>query len=136
MTKYEQIQTIFTITINSGPMSAGVKSALFFAKAAINLYPISQIFFLGDGVYSASSLITPMTDEFNSCYEWKHFHEVHHVPLNVCIASALRRGLINKDEAMNNNHQHYNIQPPFQLSGLGQLVKDFDSHHKIIQFGR
>lgn len=126
----------FTIVVNSGPMSSGVISALNFAKAVIDQgYELSQVFFHQDGVYCCSSLLTPMTDEINVYQQYKQLAEVHDVTLNVCVASALRRGIITTEEAKNNNHSAHNLVKPFNLVGLGQLAKDFNSSHQIIRFG-
>lgn len=126
----------FTVVVNSGPMSHSATCAFNFAKAIIEQgQRLSQVFFYKDGVYCSSSLLTPMTDELNLYLQWSLLAQEHKVPLNVCIASALRRGIITDKEAQNNNHSNYNLAEPFHLVGLGQLVKDFDSSHQIIQFG-
>jgi len=126
----------FIIVVNNAPMSAGVNSALNFAKAILALgHELTQVFFMKDGVYCCSSLLTPMSDEINIYQQWKTLSESKGVILNVCVASALRRGIITEQEAKNNNHAQYNLIAPFNLVGLGQLVKDFDCSHQIIQFG-
>lgn len=126
----------FTVVVNSGPMSLGASSALNFAKAVVSQnHDLVQVFFYKDGVYCTSSLLTPMTDELNIQQQWVSFEQENNVPLNVCIASALRRGILTNEEAKNNNHINYNLAKPFNLVGLGQLVKNFDSSHQIIQFG-
>ncbi|MAZ40275.1 MAG: sulfurtransferase complex subunit TusD [Legionellales bacterium] len=127
----------FTLVLHSGPMSLGVQSALRFAQSIIKLnHQLEQVFFYGDGVYCCSNLLTPMQDEFNSVLIWQQFSQAYHIPMHVCIASALRRGLIDEKESTNNNHDNHNISVPFILTGLGQLAKAFYNQHRVIQFGR
>jgi tRNA 2-thiouridine synthesizing protein D len=54
----------------------------------------------------------------------------------VRIGSALRRGMLNEQEAKNNQQTHFTIRWPFTLSGLGELVKNINENHRIIHFGR
>lgn len=98
-------------------------SALRFAEAVLARgHRLAGVFFYHDGVHNASSLMTPPQDELNLREAWKALHERHDVPLDVCIAAALRRGIVSEAEAARHGHSAYNLEAPFELTGLGQLL--------------
>jgi tRNA 2-thiouridine synthesizing protein D len=102
--------------------SASPHSALRFAHAAIARgHSITGVFFYHDGIHNASSLMAPPQDELNLYHAWIELHQKHAVALDVCIAAALRRGLMSESEAKRHGKQAFNVVPPFELTGLGQL---------------
>ncbi len=54
---------------------------------------------------------------------WRDFGSNEEVELVVCIAAAVRRGLLNEEEAKRYNKPASNIQAPFIVSGLGQMIE-------------
>jgi tRNA 2-thiouridine synthesizing protein D len=99
-------------------------SALRFAHAVIARgHQIAGVFFYHDGVHNASSLMAPPQDELNLSEAWAELHQQHAVQLDVCIAAALRRGLMSESEAQRHGQQAFNIASPFELTGLGQLLE-------------
>ncbi|MFC7367948.1 sulfurtransferase complex subunit TusD [Vreelandella zhaodongensis] len=104
--------------------SAAPHSALRFASAVLSKgHRIAGIFFYQDGVHNASSLMTPPQDELNMREAWIELHQQHNVALDVCIAAALRRGLMSELEAKRHGLVNFNIEAPFELTGLGQLLE-------------
>ncbi|NDL69366.1 sulfurtransferase complex subunit TusD [Vreelandella alkaliphila] len=104
--------------------SAAPHSALRFANAVLSKgHRIAGIFFYQDGVHNASSLMTPPQDELNMREAWVELHQQHNVALDVCIAAALRRGLMSELEAKRHGLVNFNIEAPFELTGLGQLLE-------------
>ncbi|WP_434985652.1 sulfurtransferase complex subunit TusD [Vreelandella zhaodongensis] len=104
--------------------SAAPHSALRFANAVLSKgHRIAGIFFYQDGVHNASSLMTPPQDELNMREAWIELHQQHNVALDVCIAAALRRGLMSELEAKRHGLVNFNIEAPFELTGLGQLLE-------------
>lgn len=110
-------------------------SALRFAHAVLARgHQLAGIFFYHDGVHNASSLMTPPQDELNLRDAWKALNEEHNVPLDVCIAAALRRGVISQSEASRHGHDAFSLQAPFELTGLGQLLTLQQRCDRLITF--
>lgn len=115
--------------------SAAPHSALRFANAVLNKgHRIVGIFFYQDGVHNASSLMTPPQDELNMRAAWIELHQQHNVALDVCIAAALRRGVMSESEAKRHGLVNFNIEAPFELTGLGQLLDLQQRCDRLITF--
>ncbi|MBP5981308.1 MAG: sulfurtransferase complex subunit TusD [Halomonas sp.] len=98
-------------------------SALRFAHAVIAQgHRLAGVFFYHEGVHNASSFMTPPQDELNLHGAWVELHHSHNVALDVCIAAALRRGLLSEAEAQRHGKTSFNVEAPFELTGLGQLL--------------
>lgn len=109
-------------------------SALLFARALITAgHQLDNIFFYREGVLNANQLTAPASDEFDLVRAWQQLNE-QGVTLNVCVAAALRRGITNDQEANNNDLPGANLQPGFQLSGLGELAKAALTCDRMVQF--
>lgn len=110
-------------------------SALRFAHAVLARgHRLVGVFFYHDGVHNASMLMTPPQDELNLRDAWKALHEEHDVALDVCIAAALRRGVISQSEAARHGHDAFNLEAPFELTGLGQLLTLQQRCDRLITF--
>ena len=92
-------------------------------------------FFYGDSVFSSSQLNAPQRDEWNTYQAWADLADQDQLDLVVCIAAALKRGVLDEKEAKRHEKAHFNVAPPFQLSGLGQLTDAMMSSDRIISFG-
>ncbi|BCB62309.1 MULTISPECIES: sulfurtransferase complex subunit TusD [Halomonadaceae] len=115
--------------------SAAPHSALRFAKALIDTgHRVAGIFFYQEGVHNASQLMTPPQDELNMRDAWIALHHEHGVALEVCIAAALRRGIMSETEAKRHGQTHFNLQAPFELTGLGQLLALQQRCDRVITF--
>lgn len=98
-------------------------SALRFAHAVIAQgHRLAGVFFYHEGVHNASSLMAPPQDELNLRDAWVELHRSDNVALDVCIAAALRRGLLSEAEAQRHGKTSFNLEAPFELTGLGQLL--------------
>ena len=64
----------------------------------------------------------PPQDETDIRAEWLSLSETHKVELITCIASSLRRGLLNEAEAERYERTAANLNTAFEISGLGQLI--------------
>ncbi len=110
-------------------------SALRFAHAVLARgHQIVGVFFYHDGVHNASSLMAPPQDELNLRDAWVDLHQQHAIPLDVCIAAALRRGLMSETEAQRHGKRAFNIASPFELTGLGQLLDLQQRAERFITF--
>lgn len=115
----------FTLVITGAPYSSQApQTALEFAKAAVAAgHSIDRVFLYGDGVHLASSLITPPSDEPHWPQYWADFLRQHRVAGVACIASALRRGLIDEGEQKRYQLNAHNLLTPFSVAGLGEWVE-------------
>ncbi|UDG79372.1 Sulfurtransferase TusD [Candidatus Ecksteinia adelgidicola] len=95
---------------------------------------ILSIFFYCDGVLNANKLITPAADEFDLVRAWVNLSKKYDIMLNVCISSAMRRGIIDEEEASKQNILASNLQPGFLLGGLGVFTEVLIKSDRIVQF--
>ncbi|MCG8610978.1 MAG: sulfurtransferase complex subunit TusD [Pseudomonadales bacterium] len=125
----------FSILVTCPPQAQGAQSALKFAKASLNAgHELHRIFFYQDAVNLASTLQIIPRDEYNLNDEWSAFIAEYKLDAVVCIAAAVRRGVLDENEAKRYNTQGYNLSPQFELSGLGQLVDAMIVSDRMITF--
>lgn len=126
----------YAIVVQGGPYShQAAHSALRFARAVIDAgHRLETVFFYHDGVYNASRLAAPPQDEPQLLEGWQTLASEHGSELLVCIAAALRRGLIDEGEAARHGKPAHSIDPPFVLTGLGQLVEAATHHDRLVTF--
>lgn len=127
----------FSLLITGAPVSSNAPAtALRFARSAIsNGHQIHRVFLQGDGVLCANSLCVPPQDMINIHSQWAAFAEEHNLDVVVCIASALKRGILDADEAKRYNKTGHNLSPSMTLSGLGQLIDSINQSDRLITFG-
>ena len=85
-------------------------------------------------MHSGSQLQTPQQDEINVQQEWVKLANEYKLDLVICIAAALKRGNLSADEANRYDQQQHNIEAPFELSGLGQLLDAQLNSDQMITF--
>lgn len=126
----------YTLIIQSPPY--GVTSsehALKFAKCLLEKkHVIKRIFFYGDGVYNATQLTITPQNESDLSSAWRTFISSNNLDNVVCIAAALRRGVINETEAKRYEKEAVNMHENFELSGLGQLIDASTQSDRVITF--
>ncbi len=127
----------FALAVFAAPYSSQASLTAFrFAQALLDQgHSIVRIFFYQDGVHNATSLAAPPQDEFDLCAAWQQLANSHQLDLVVCIAAALRRGVINQQEANRYEKPAANLGEEFSLSGLGQLVEAAVVADRLICFG-
>lgn len=126
----------FTLNICGAPYSSQAPlSALRFARAALTAgHQIKRVFFYQDAVALASSLSCPPQDELHLTREWQQLASEHQLELLVCVAAALRRGLVDEKEATRFGLQHSNLATGFVLAGLGQLIDGMANSDRTLTF--
>ncbi|VAY02471.1 Sulfurtransferase TusD [Arsenophonus endosymbiont of Aleurodicus dispersus] len=97
-------------------------------------YILNKVFFSQDGVYNGNQLISPASDEFNLLIGWKTLAQQTGCKLNICVAAALRRGIIDASEAKNNGLPCANLDEDFVLSGLASLAEAMLLCDRTVQF--
>ncbi|MCF5054882.1 sulfurtransferase complex subunit TusD [Pseudomonas syringae] len=126
----------FAITVFSAAHAPSSRRALLFAQAALaGGHEIVRLFFYQDGVFNAANnLVTPQ-DEQDIARQWREFVSQHQLDGVVCIAAALRRGVLNTEEAARYQRSAVNLDAPWALSGLGQLHDAAQAADRLICFG-
>jgi len=126
----------FAIALFSAPHAPSSRRALLFAQAALaGGHEIVRLFFYQDGVHSASNNIVAPQDEQDIARQWREFVSQHQLDGVVCIAAALRRGVLNQEEATRYQRTAVNLDAPWALSGLGQLHDAIQDADRLICFG-
>jgi tRNA 2-thiouridine synthesizing protein D len=98
-------------------------------------HEIYRVFFYHDGVYNASRLAAPPQDEVNISERWSAFAGDNDIELVVCVASAIRRGVLDDSESRRYEKDAHNIEQNFTISGLGQLIDAGIASDRMITFG-
>ncbi|QLC72379.1 sulfurtransferase complex subunit TusD [Pseudomonas sp. LPB0260] len=126
----------FAIALFSAPHAPSSRRALRFAQAALDGgHEIVRLFFYQDGVHSASSTVVSAQDELDLPGEWREFVRERQLDGVVCIAAALRRGVLNEEEAQRYERSAANLSAPWELSGLGQLHEATQMADRLVCFG-
>lgn len=110
-------------------------SAYQFAQALLAAgHTLASVFFYREGVSNANALTAPASDEFDLVRAWHHLQQEHQVELHICVAAALRRGVVDATEAQRLALPAANLQAGFTLSGLGALAEAALSCDRVVQF--
>ncbi|MFK8260746.1 sulfurtransferase complex subunit TusD [Erwinia sp. AnSW2-5] len=115
--------------------SQQASSAWLFANALLEQgHTLDSVFFYREGVLNASLLNAPASDEFDLTRNWQLLQQKQGVALNICVAAALRRGIVDQQEATNLGLPVANLADGFQLSGLGALAEAALTCDRMVQF--
>lgn len=110
-------------------------SAYQFALALLEAgHTLSSVFFYREGVNNANALTAPASDEFDLVRAWQRLHDEQQVELHICVAAALRRGVVDDNEARRLALPAANLQAGFSLTGLGALAEATLSCDRVVQF--
>ncbi len=111
-------------------------TAYRFTRAAIEKgHQIYRVFFYGEGVHNATRLAAVPQDESDLSAQWRALGHRHELDLVVCIAAALKRGVLDGHESRRFEKQGDNLAEGFTLSGLGQLVDAVQQSDRTLTFG-
>lgn len=125
----------FTLVIYAAPTEQASATALAFAREVLAQgHRIFRLFFYQDGVLNASSLLLPPQDERNLAAEWQTLILQHQLDAVVCVASALKRGIVNAEEADRYELSACNLREGFVISGLGQLIDGAIQADRTVNF--
>lgn len=127
----------FSLLVTANPYSAqGQFSAIQFAKTLLSEgHRLKRVFFYADGVLVANRLNCPPSDEYNLTKSWAKLSITHDFELVACVTVAMKRGITNSTEAERNALTGENIDPAFELSGLGQLTEAMLESDRLVTFG-
>lgn len=126
----------YAILITAAPAEPASALAVRFIQELLQQgHQLHSAFFFGDGVLHANSLITPPQDETPPWQQWHALAQRSGAPFNVCISSALRRGVVDGDEAQRYELSASNLAAGFTICGLGQWVEACLESDRILRFG-
>ena len=127
----------FALIVHGSPFAAQSSlSALNFAQAALAAgHSIHRVFFYHDGVRTADALAVIPQEETSVRDQWVALHENHQVELAVCIAAALKRGILNADEQARYQAPAASVHPAVDVVGLGQLTEATMAADRVVTFG-
>ncbi|MCZ6886947.1 MAG: sulfurtransferase complex subunit TusD [Gammaproteobacteria bacterium] len=110
-------------------------SALGFARAAVvSGHAIRRVFFYNEGVHIANRFVVAPQDEVNVADEWVALASDHGIELVVCIAAALRRGIVDAEEAKRYALSGATLRDGFEIVGLGQMVEAMLESDRVVTF--
>jgi tRNA 2-thiouridine synthesizing protein D len=127
----------FALMVLGAPVSSqSVTTAYEFARAAVDAgHRVLRVFFYHDGVYNGNRLQIPAADDAGMPARWSELARQHQIDLVVCVASALKRGVVDAGEAQRYGKGADNLQAGFELSGLGQWVEACLLADRAVTFG-
>ena len=97
-------------------------------------HTLSHLFFYQDGVHNGNGLHAPASDETDLVAQWRDLALAQGIAIDVCVAAAMRRGVLDEAEAKEVGKTQFNLQAPFRLSGLGQLAEASLTADRFVQF--
>jgi tRNA 2-thiouridine synthesizing protein D len=124
-----------TISVHGAPFSSqAADTALRFVRAALAAgHNVHRVFFYHDGVHTASALAVAPQDEPSPHGGWIELAD-QGVELAVCIAAALKRGVIDDGERERYGLAFGNADGRFAIVGLGQLIESIVSTDRFVTF--
>jgi tRNA 2-thiouridine synthesizing protein D len=107
-----------------------------FARALLARgHTLERVFFYDEAAATGNGNCVFAQDETDRVAHWAALNREHGVELVLCVASALRRGVLDQTEARR-YERGANLHPAFILGGLGQLVDACARCDRLITFGR
>lgn len=126
----------FVINVLSDSTAPSTRRALRFAQAVLAAgHKIVRVFFYQEGVLTASSNLVVAQDQVDIAQQWQALIAEHKLDAVVCIAAALRRGVLDQAEAQRYQRDAVNLAEGYELSGLGQLHDGLQQADRSISFG-
>ena len=129
-------QSIAIMVLGSPYANTSTQTALNFSKTVLESgQKIERLFFYHEAAYIGSDLTIASQDEQNLPEAWQHFIKENNLDSVVCIASGLKRGIIDEPEAKRYEKPQHSLNKSIELAGLGQWVDAVNTADKHIIFG-
>ena len=127
---------ISLLVLGSPLAGSSADSAYHYADAALRAgHEIPGIFFYHEGVYHGNAFSAPAQDETDRVERWVELSRRGPSELVLCVASALRRGILDQAESSRRSRAAGNMHPAFTLAGLGLLVAAAGECDRLLTFG-
>ena len=125
----------YTLAIHGAPYtSQSAQHGIAFAEALLRqAHTIERIFFFHEGVLQALSTPVAPQGEEDLMPKWRAL-SAQGVELAVCIASGIKRGVLNEEESARYEKTSNSLAEPFTLVGLGQLISAINEADRYVEF--
>lgn len=127
----------FVILVSASPLKtqAHLTAIRFVRELAKKEIPVRSVFFYQDAVFVANRYNSPPSDEPKVANQWKELSDLYGVELQTCVAASFRRGIVDSQEAEQQDFEKSNLDENFKITGLGQLAAAMsDVSVKLIHF--
>ncbi|MFY9180524.1 MAG: sulfurtransferase complex subunit TusD [Venatoribacter sp.] len=126
----------FTLVLTQSPtLSISHLQAIDFIEAAVLAgHTIKSVFFYQDAVYAALNTQMPIQGQVAVALQWQTLAQKYGFNLDVCIANALRRGVVDSTEQTRYSLPATTLAAGFNLKGLGELATACKECDRVIQF--
>ena len=127
---------IFALAVHGTPYSSqAALSALRFSQSVLEAgHSIHRVFFYHEGVLTAGSVGVAPQDELDIHAGWVQLQQSAGIELAVCIATALKRGILSEEEAQRYESSATTMNPHFTVVGLGQLIEAVTASDRFVTF--
>ena len=127
----------FSIVVHSAPYSnEGAHSAFRFCQAVLaEGHEIYRLFFFREGVHNLTRLAVVGQDEKNLQVAWEELIAAHNLDSVACVTSALKRGILDQQEADRYEKPGSSLSEISGIAGLGQLVDACVNSDRVVSFG-
>ena len=124
------------VAVHGAPFaSQAARSALKFVQAAVaREHRVYRVFFYHEGVRVADTQRVVPQEDVPLLDEWVELARVHKIELTLCIAAALKRGILNDEERQRYDRQAATADPRFEIVGLGQLLDAVITADRFVTF--
>ncbi|MDP1757381.1 MAG: sulfurtransferase complex subunit TusD, partial [Pseudohongiella sp.] len=108
---------IISVMVTGSPVSQqSAQTALSFCQAALSAgHQIYRVFFYEDAVQLGSALNVAPQDERNLNAAWSEFVKQYQLDAVICVASALKRGILDDSEASRYQKPAANLAEGFDI---------------------
>ena len=126
----------FALGVHGSPYSSQASAtALRFAIAALAKgMEIRRVFFFHDGSLTGNAIAFAPQDSAPSRDAWAELAVRYDFELAICIATALKRGVVDEDERARYGLPGPSLHPAFTLVGLGQLIDAMSDCDRLVTF--
>lgn len=127
----------FTVVVYAAPYSSqAAMSAYRFTRTLLEQgHRVDRLFFFSDGVHNASRLAAVGRDETSLQRLWDELIRQHELPSTVCVTSAVRRGILDAEEAKRHGHGSASLLESSRIAGLGDLIEAAAKSDRVVNFG-
>jgi tRNA 2-thiouridine synthesizing protein D len=127
----------YSLLVLSNPASGhSNRSAAAFARALLARgHDIFRVFFLDEGARTGNALAVSPQDEHDPVADWQALQREAGLELVLCVSSALRRGILDADEAQRYERGAASMAPGFEIGGLGALIEACAHSDRLVTFG-
>lgn len=123
------------LLVTASPDRDTARQACDFAEAALAAgHTLGRVFFAGQGVAHGQALAVAGREHTSLTARWQALQQAHDLDLVLCVAAALRLGVLDADNACRWEQPAASLAHGFSISGLGQLAEAQLTADRLITF--